>query len=63
MVVSVVGFTLVQVPNRLAGHSRELVRRLVEKSFEYCRAFLEVPYKTASVDRSEFCVSIGKAWR
>jgi len=54
MVVSVVGFTLVQVPNRLTGHSREQVRRLVEKCFEYCRAFLEVPYKNVSVDRSEF---------
>jgi hypothetical protein len=55
MVISVVGFTLVQVPNRLTGHSREQVRRLVEKCFEYCRAFLEVPYKNVSVDRSEFC--------
>ena len=54
MVVSVVGATLVQVPNRLAGHSREQVRRLVEKCFAHCRAFLDRPLKTATIDRSEF---------
>jgi hypothetical protein len=54
MVVSVVGATLVQVPNRLAGHSREQVRQLVEKCFAHCRAFLDRPLKSSTIDRSEF---------
>lgn len=53
MVVSVVGFTLVQVPNRLAGHSREQVRQLVELCYAHGRAFLHNPYKSATIDRSE----------
>lgn len=56
MVVCVVGFTLVQVPNRLAGHSREQVRGLVEQCYAFGRAFLQFPYKTATVDRREFSV-------
>ena len=53
MVVSVVGFTLVQVPNRLAGHSREQVRQLVERCYAHGRAFLQSPYKVVTIDRSE----------
>jgi hypothetical protein len=58
MVVSVVGFTLVQVPNRLIGHSREQVRHLVEKCFAYCLDFLKSPYNTAGIDRSELIEDI-----
>jgi len=54
LVVSVVGFTLVQVPNRLTGHSREQLRSLVEKCFAHCRNFLQSPGGLITVDRSEF---------
>lgn len=53
MVVSVVAFTLVQVPNRLAGHSREQVRQLVERCYVHGRAFLQNPYKNVTIDRSK----------
>lgn len=54
MVISLIGFTIVQIPNLVEGMTKSSLRELAQNCSEYTRDHLSIPCRQASIDRCRF---------